>query len=71
MIDKQLTQHIEDLEIRITHMEASIDELTQASLQQAQRLRDHEEVIKRLSQQIKAIPSSDGENTPYELPPHY
>jgi len=71
MSEKQLEQRMEDLEIRISHMEASMDELVQTNLKQEQLLRAHEEVIKRLSQQVKSIHSSEGEGSQYELPPHY
>ncbi|NOX10145.1 MAG: SlyX family protein [Gammaproteobacteria bacterium] len=66
-----LEQRMEDLEIRIAHMEASMDELTHANLGQERMLRLQEEVIKRLSQQLRAINPADGAESQYETPPHY
>lgn len=71
MNKNSLEQRMEDLEIRIAHMEASMDELTHANLAQERMLHIQEEVIKRLSQQLRALNPVDGAELQYETPPHY
>lgn len=71
MDTNNLEQRMEDLEIRIAHMEASMDELTHANLGQERMLHLQEEVIKRLSQQLRTLSPADEPESQYETPPHY
>ena len=72
MADEQLLERVTDLEIRLTHQEAAIDELTQTALRQQgllERIVDEldqiKAVIKEMSPRV-TVPLS--EETP---PPHY
>jgi len=72
MTENELRSRIEDLEIRLMHQEAALEELSRASVSQEQMLSAQTELIRRLEQQLRSLtPSplaSPDEETP---PPHY
>ena len=63
---------ITDLEVRLTHQEAALDELTRAVLGQAQQIaslrRDLEQLTEILRQLAPAAAGPESAETP---PPHY
>lgn len=65
-----MQKHITDLEIRITHQEAAIDELTMTVLRQEKMMVKLQQEVTMLRKQLKGL--SDiaplSEETP---PPHY
>ena len=65
-------ERITELEIRIAHMEASLEQLTQASLAMEKIVEEQRLTIKDLQRQVRGLtPSniaSQSEETP---PPHY
>ena len=65
-------ERVTELEIRIAHMEASLEQLTQASLSMEKIIEEQRLNIKDLQRQVRALtPSniaSQSEETP---PPHY
>lgn len=68
----ELHARVEDLEIRIAHQDAALEELTRSLLAQERRLREQAETVQRLERQVRAaLPAplaSRDEETP---PPHY
>jgi SlyX protein len=67
-----LVQRIEQLEIRLMHLEAAMDEMTRTLLQQEQLTARQTEIIRQLETQLKGL-SADmstpaGQEPP---PPHY
>ncbi|MCG6898804.1 MAG: SlyX family protein [Gammaproteobacteria bacterium] len=72
MSDNELISRMETLEIRLMHQEATIEELTQALLQQEQLIRSQGtaiEHIETLMQSLSATHSAPpGDEPP---PPHY
>jgi SlyX protein len=72
MSDEEFSMHIEMLESRLMHQEATLEELTHTLLTQEERIREQSETIKRLSEQLRALLPSPlalpEEETP---PPHY
>jgi SlyX protein len=72
MPDSELLARIEALEIRATHQDAALDELTRTLLDQERVLREQAESLRRLELQLRAATPSPiatrDEETP---PPHY
>jgi len=72
MSTHELQQRIESLEIRLMHLDAALDEVTHALLQQEQLGRAQAKTIERLEQQLRGL-SSAGLAVPEAdpPPPHY
>lgn len=72
MSDADLHARLETLEIRLTHHEAAMDEITRTLLQQERLVAEQAEALRRLEAQLRATTSSQiasrDEETP---PPHY
>ena len=72
MSDTDLRMRLENLEIRLAHHEAAMDELTRTLLQQERLLAEQAESLRRLEAQLRAATPSlialRDEETP---PPHY
>ncbi len=72
MSDSELHARLETLEIRLTHHEAAMDEITRTLLQQERLVAMQAETLRRLEAQLRATASSQiasrEEETP---PPHY
>jgi uncharacterized coiled-coil protein SlyX len=72
MSTAELEQRIESLEVRLMHLEAALDEMTRALLQQEQLSRTQAETIERLEEQLRGLatgyPASPDAEPP---PPHY
>lgn len=65
-------KRIESLEIRLMHLEATLDELTATLLKQEDRSRLQQETIKQLENQINGLQSRQaGSSTDESAPPHY
>jgi uncharacterized coiled-coil protein SlyX len=68
----ELTDRIEQLEMRLMHLEAAIDEMTRTLLQQEQLTARQADIIQQLENQLKglsAVVSNPAEREP--PPPHY
>jgi len=65
-----MEQRITDLEIRISHQESSIDELTKTLLAQEDLIRKLIMQVKQLTDQVKevSVMAHESEEVP---PPHY
>lgn len=67
-----MATEIEDLQSRVTHQEASIEELTKAQVVQEARLRELERQLEQFRILLRAVYEQSGEppveDTP---PPHY
>jgi SlyX protein len=72
MNDNELASRVENLEIRLMHQEATIEELTQTLLLQEQLLRSQGIAIERIESLIHALSATHsappGDESP---PPHY
>lgn len=72
MTHNDFGERIETLEIRLSHQEATIDELTRTLLSQEQVLRRQGQAVERLQAQLRALASeplsAPEDETP---PPHY
>lgn len=68
----ELPARIDDLEVRLSHQEAAIDELTRTVLAQARALHDQAEALQRLERQLRAVLASPAAAPADEPPPpHY
>ena len=65
-----MENRITDLEIRISHQQAAIDELTETTLQQEKLIESLQQEIKRIREQLSEFSNIAhiSEETP---PPHY
>lgn len=72
MTNTDFDTRAETLEIRLSHQEAAIDELTRTLLRQEQMLREQAQAIEKLEVQLRSLagaPVAPAEDeTP---PPHY
>lgn len=71
MSDNELRSRLETLEIRASHQEAAIEELTRSLLRQEKLVREQAEAIQRLELQVRALTSSPVGVQQDETPPHY
>ncbi|MDV3239707.1 MAG: SlyX family protein [Gammaproteobacteria bacterium] len=68
----ELLARIEDLEIRLSHQEAAIDELTRTVLTQERTIHEQAEALRRLERQLRAaLPSPVAAPEDESPPPHY
>lgn len=68
----ELADRMEQLEIRLMHLEAALDEMTRTLLSQEQLTARQAEAIRQLEAQLKGLSASitpSGEQDP--PPPHY
>jgi SlyX protein len=70
--EEESSMRIERLESRLMHQEAALEELTRIQLAQERQIRKQSEMIKQLSEHVRALLPSQlalpEEETP---PPHY
>ncbi|MDT8386868.1 MAG: SlyX family protein [Thiogranum sp.] len=72
MTSNDFGERIETLEIRLSHQEATIDELTRTLLSQEQLLRHQGQAVERLQAQLRALASEPLSAPEDEAPPpHY
>ena len=71
MNDTALSTRIEALESRITHQEASLDEITRTLLRQELLLNKQLQAIEMLQQQFQSLTAAGATATGDEPPPHY
>lgn len=72
MSSAELEQRIESLEIRLMHLEAALDEMTRALLQQEQVSRIQAQTIARLEEQLRGLAAGYAAGPDAEPPPpHY
>jgi SlyX protein len=65
-------RRVEDLEIRIMHLEAALDEMTRSLLQQEQLTARQADMIRQLETQLKGLSSALLPGAEHEPPPpHY
>jgi uncharacterized coiled-coil protein SlyX len=65
-------RRLEDLEVRIMHLEAALDEMTRTLLQQEQLTTRQADMIRQLETQLKGLSSALLPGTEHEPPPpHY
>lgn len=63
---------MQDLEIRLMHLEAALDEMTRVLLDQEQNATRQAELIRQLEAHIKTLSSQGGATAEREPPPpHY
>ena len=65
-----LEDRIDELEIRLTHQDSTIDELNQTIYDQWKTIESLSKDILALKNRFKAIQPSNIDDAPY-LPPHY
>ena len=67
-----MTDHLIELEVKISHQEVAIEELKQETFEQHKRIENLEKELKRLKDRLDSF---DGGNSPVgpgnEKPPHY
>lgn len=72
MSDAGLDKVIEDLQVRIAHQDAAIDELTQQSLFQERQINELIGHVEKLQQQLKDLAEAGGQGDIIDAPPpHY
>ncbi len=71
MNDTTLSTRIEALESRITHQEASLDEITRTLLRQELLLNKQLRAIEILQQQLQSLTDAGATSPGDETPPHY
>ena len=70
-LENQLCARIENLEIRITHQDAAIDELTRTQLKLEKIIVLQAEKIKQLDVELKTMAPASPTGSADEIPPHY
>ena len=71
MTDTALHARLEDLEIRLTHHEAAMDEITRTLLQQERLVAAQADALRRLEAQLRANTAAQIASRDEETPPHY
>jgi uncharacterized coiled-coil protein SlyX len=72
MSDNDLNEQIVSLEMRLMHIEAAMDELTQTLLRQETQLNQQADTIRRLESLVKGIADAGMADQKQETPPpHY
>lgn len=71
MSNTELPARVDDMEMRHTHLEAALEEMTRALLAQEQRLREQTERLQHLEQQVLVLQGGAGSAPTDERPPHY
>lgn len=69
--EQQLESRLVDLEIRLAHQEAALDELTRALLAQEQFTQRQALALERLEAQLRAVQATSGPAPEDGVPPHY
>ena len=70
--ESEQNERIESLEVRLMHLEATLDELTSTLLKQEEKSRLQQVRIKQLENQINGLQSKQAESAIDEPPPpHY
>jgi uncharacterized coiled-coil protein SlyX len=71
MSNNELAERLDNLEMRYTHQESALDELTRTVLAQEQQIRQQTDRIERLEKHIRALQSGEAVAGVDEKPPHY
>lgn len=66
-----MENRITDLEIRLTHQEAALDEMNDVLLKQHTLIGRLQDDIKRLRRQLQDVSTGGGAEQDNEPPPHY
>ena len=67
-----MESRIESLEIKISHLEMSVENLTQATLEQQKQIIEQSERIKYIMNMLNQLtPASIASESEETLPPHY
>jgi uncharacterized coiled-coil protein SlyX len=70
-MSQELEQRIENLEIRIMHLEAALDEMTRTLLHQEQLTTRQADMLRQMEAQLKGLSAVLSPATGHEPPPHY
>jgi uncharacterized coiled-coil protein SlyX len=62
---------VESLEIKVAHLERTLQELSDVLYRQQRRLDAHEARYQRLADRVEAAGEQAGPETKFEIPPHY
>jgi len=72
MSSKVSDQLVEDLQVRIAHQDAAIDELTRQSLLQQRQIKELIGHVEKLQKQLKDLAEAGGQGDIIDAPPpHY
>lgn len=64
-------QRIEELETKLTFQDHSIDELSQALIQQQNDINKLTRIVENVVSQVEGMGDSNSDSGKVELPPHY
>jgi uncharacterized coiled-coil protein SlyX len=71
MSDNELVVRLDNLEMRYTHQESALDELTRTVLTQERQIKQQTDRIERLEKHIRSLQSGVATTGAHEKPPHY
>lgn len=71
MNDAEMGARLESLEIRYSHQESALEELTRTLLAQEQLIKHQQEKIEHLERLLKSMESGAAAMPQDEKPPHY
>ncbi len=66
-----MEERLTDLEIRLTHHEAAVDELTRTVFEQSRQMDTMKARIERLEAALREAAQGGGPQAPEPPPPHY
>ena len=71
MKNQNMEPRITDIEIRLSHQEAALDELTRTSLQHQQAIKDILSELQQIKIMLQQLSPGMGNSASDETPPHY
>jgi uncharacterized coiled-coil protein SlyX len=71
MSNNELAERLDNLEMRYTHQESALDELTRTVLTQERQIKQQTDRIERLEKHIRSLQSGVAVAGADEKPPHY
>ena len=71
MSNNELVERLDNLEMRYTHQESALDELTRTLLAQEQQIKQQTDRIERLEKHLRSLQSGVAVAGADEKPPHY
>ena len=67
----ELNRRVIDMEIKLTHQDATIDELNKVIIRQQQQIDRLGDELGKARQRLDELDSGSGAGSQYEPPPHY